>query len=295
MPRHTLPLPLSRRFAPARRAAATGGITVAALVVAVGGYSAATSVALADAPGDRFSVAGLLGDDGEVSAAGGTDPAAARAAGLDEADRSARTPLAQGLPSTSAEAQGWVDEVGQLETTLAEVAAAEAEAARVAAEAEAARVAAEAEAARVAAEAEAARVAAEEAARAEAERQAAEAAAAAAVEEERRRAAASQATDPGSNRALGRDIMLSWGFSEDQWSCLDQLWTKESGWKHHADNPRSSAYGIPQALPGRKMASAGSDWETNPATQIRWGLGYIEGRYGTPCSAWSHSKANNWY
>ena len=89
--------------------------------------------------------------------------------------------------------------------------------------------------------------------------------------------------------------MLSLGFSSDQWSCLDSLWQKESGWNHRADNPSSSAYGIPQALPGSKMSSAGSDWETNPATQIRWGLGYIEGRYGTPCSAWAHSRANNWY
>ena len=300
MPRHTDPMPLARRLAPVRRAAATAGLTVAALVIGVGGYTVSTSAALADAPGDRFALADLFGGAaGDVTASGGLDPAAARAAGLDEADRSSREPAEAGLPSTSAEAQGWVDEVGTLETTLAEVAAAE-EAARLAAEAEAARVAAEAEAARVAAEAEAARLAAEEAARVEAERQAAEAAAEAAEEaaEQQERAAAaaaSRAVDPGSNRALGQELMLSWGFSSDQWSCLDSLWQKESGWNHRADNPSSSAYGIPQALPGSKMGSAGSDWETNPATQIRWGLGYIEGRYGTPCSAWAHSKANNWY
>lgn len=62
-----------------------------------------------------------------------------------------------------------------------------------------------------------------------------------------------------------------------------------------ADNPSSSAYGIPQALPGRKMSSAGADWRTNPATQISWGLGYIANRYGTPCAAWSHSRSHNWY
>ena len=73
------------------------------------------------------------------------------------------------------------------------------------------------------------------------------------------------------------------------------LWTKESNWTVNADNPTSSAYGIPQALPGSKMASAGADWATNPATQIRWGLGYIQDRYGSPCSAWAHSQANNWY
>lgn len=305
MPRHTDPTPSARRFAPVRRAAATAGLTAAALVIGVGGYSVSTSAALADAPGDRFAIADLFGGSGEVSASGDVDPAA-RAASLGRAARSARVPLAAGLPSTSAEAQGWVDEVGTLEETLAEVAAAE-EAARLAAEAEAARVAAEAEAARVAAEAEAARLAAEEAARVEAERVAAEAAEAAEeaaaeaaeqAEQEQERAEAAAATgpvDPGSNRALGLDLMLSWGFGEDQWSCLDSLWQKESGWRHTADNPSSSAYGIPQALPGSKMSSAGADWETNPATQIRWGLGYIEGRYGNPCAAWAHSKARNWY
>jgi len=289
-------MPLARRLAPFRRATATAGLTAAALVVGVGGYSVATSAALAAAPGDRFALADLFGgEQGEVSASGDIDPAAARAAGSDEADRSARAALPLGLPSTSAEAQSWIDEVPELEATLAQVAAAEAEAARVAAEAEAARVAAEAEAARVAAEAEAARVAAEEQARQEAERQAEEAARAAEEQAAETEAADAGPVDPGSNRALGQELMLSWGFAGDQWSCLDNLWQKESGWNHTADNPSSSAYGIPQALPGGKMDSAGSDWETNPATQITWGLGYIEGRYGTPCAAWSHSGANNWY
>ncbi|MFC3686791.1 lytic transglycosylase domain-containing protein [Aquipuribacter hungaricus] len=306
MPRHTQPVPRSRRLAPVQRAAATAGLTAAALVVGVGGFSVATSASLADAPGDRFALADLFGGaDGELSASGAVDPAAARAAAADRADRSERLPLAEGLPSTSAEAQGWVDEVAVLEQTLEERAAAEAEAARVAAEAEAARLAAEeaarVEAERVAAEeaarVEAERVAAEEAARVEAERVAAEEAEAA--EEAQEAAAASAAddrpVDPGSNRALGLELMLAYGFGEDQWSCLDSLWQKESGWKHTADNPSSSAYGIPQALPGSKMSSAGSDWETNPATQIQWGLGYIDGRYGSPCAAWSHSKAKNWY
>ena len=70
---------------------------------------------------------------------------------------------------------------------------------------------------------------------------------------------------------------------------------RESGWNPFADNPTSSAYGIPQALPGSKMASAGADWATNPVTQIRWGLGYIRDRYGSPCGAWAHSEANGWY
>ena len=96
-------------------------------------------------------------------------------------------------------------------------------------------------------------------------------------------------------RELGQLLLAEAGFGQDQWSCLDSLWTKESGWRVDADNPTSSAYGIPQALPGSKMSSEGADWETNAVTQIRWGLGYIENRYGTPCSAWAHSQANNWY
>jgi len=85
------------------------------------------------------------------------------------------------------------------------------------------------------------------------------------------------------------------GWGATQFACLDSLWTKESRWLHTADNPTSSAFGIPQALPGSKMSSAGSDWRTNPVTQVRWGLGYIASRYGTPCSAWQHSRSNNWY
>lgn len=78
-------------------------------------------------------------------------------------------------------------------------------------------------------------------------------------------------------------------------SCLSSLWMKESGWKSSALNASSGAYGIPQSLPGSKMASAGADWQTNPATQIKWGLGYIKGSYGSPCGAWAHSQATNWY
>jgi hypothetical protein len=99
----------------------------------------------------------------------------------------------------------------------------------------------------------------------------------------------------GDPRQIAQALLPEFGFSSDQFSCLDSLWTKESGWNPAADNPTSSAYGIPQALPGEKMASAGADWATNPATQIRWGLGYIADVYGSPCSAWAHSQANNWY
>lgn len=101
--------------------------------------------------------------------------------------------------------------------------------------------------------------------------------------------------DPGSAQAIAHGMVLSRGWGEDQFSCLVALWNKESGWRVNAANPSSGAYGIPQALPGSKMGSAGSDWATNPATQITWGLGYISGRYGSPCGAWSHSQAVNWY
>ncbi|KAA1427359.1 lytic transglycosylase domain-containing protein [Nocardioides antri] len=96
-------------------------------------------------------------------------------------------------------------------------------------------------------------------------------------------------------RDIARALMGDFGFSQDQFSCLDSLWVRESNWNVFADNPTSSAYGIPQALPGEKMASAGSDWATNPVTQIKWGLGYIRDRYGSPCSAWGHSEAVGWY
>jgi hypothetical protein len=101
--------------------------------------------------------------------------------------------------------------------------------------------------------------------------------------------------DPGSAQAIAYDMVLARGWGDDQFSCLVALWNKESGWRVNAYNASSGAYGIPQSLPGNKMASAGADWETNPATQITWGLGYIAGRYGTPCGAWDHSTRTGWY
>ncbi|MFC4148351.1 lytic transglycosylase domain-containing protein [Micromonospora mangrovi] len=97
------------------------------------------------------------------------------------------------------------------------------------------------------------------------------------------------------NRAIGCALMLQEGFGIDQFPCLDKLWTRESGWNHKAYNAGSGAYGIPQALPGSKMGSVADDWKTNPATQIKWGLGYIEGRYDDPCGAWAHSESSGWY
>jgi resuscitation-promoting factor RpfB len=101
----------------------------------------------------------------------------------------------------------------------------------------------------------------------------------------------------GSTRALGRSMAASRGWTGAQWTCLNLLWTHESGWRVDARNPASPAQGIPQADPGSKMASAGADWATSATTQIRWGLGYIAGQYGNPCSAWSFEMSHtpNWY
>ncbi len=97
--------------------------------------------------------------------------------------------------------------------------------------------------------------------------------------------------DPGSAQA----IAFTYVGPGEEFDCLVALWNRESHWNVFAYNAGSGAYGIPQALPGNKMASAGDDWETNPDTQIRWGLGYINGRYGSPCGAWAHSQSVGWY
>ena len=102
-------------------------------------------------------------------------------------------------------------------------------------------------------------------------------------------------TDAASAQATARSMMGAYGWGDSEFSCLVSLWNRESGWNYQAQNASSGAYGIPQALPGSKMASEGTDWATNPATQIKWGLGYIQGRYGSPCSAWSHSESTGWY
>jgi hypothetical protein len=114
------------------------------------------------------------------------------------------------------------------------------------------------------------------------------------VAREAQRAAvlANARTDP---RSVARIMVAERGWDDAQFQCLNKLWTKESNWSYTARNRSSGAYGIPQSLPGSKMASAGSDWQTNPATQIAWGLGYISSIYGTPCNAWGHSVRVNWY
>jgi hypothetical protein len=104
------------------------------------------------------------------------------------------------------------------------------------------------------------------------------------------------APDPAGAQAIAKAMLPSFGFNQTtEYSCLVSLWNRESGWVYDAENTASGAYGIPQALPASKMASAGSDYLTNPATQIKWGLGYIQGKYGTPCGAWNYELANGFY
>ncbi|WP_116949893.1 aggregation-promoting factor C-terminal-like domain-containing protein [Jiangella endophytica] len=148
-----------------------------------------------------------------------------------------------------------------------------------------AQVQAEAEAAQAKAEAEAkAKAEAEAAAAAEAARQAAA--------EEAARSLERAVEDP---QSAARTLMADYGWGDDQFQCLDNLWTRESNWRHTAENPSSGAYGIPQSLPPEKMSRFGDDYLSNPVTQIEWGLWYIEGRYGDPCGAWAHSESVGWY
>jgi hypothetical protein len=103
------------------------------------------------------------------------------------------------------------------------------------------------------------------------------------------------ATADSDPQDIAMAMLPQYGWDSSQFGCLDDLWYGESGWDPYAENPYSGAYGIPQALPGSKMAAAGADWETNPATQIEWGLGYIQDRYGSPCSANDFKLSNGWY
>jgi len=134
-------------------------------------------------------------------------------------------------------------------------------------------------------EAAAAKAAAEAAAAAEAQRQAEEAA----------RALAAANTPEGAKATAAQMAASQYGWGADQFSCLNSLWEKESNWNYQAYNGSSGATGIPQSLPGDKMASFGADWQTNATTQIAWGLDYISRAYGTPCAAWGHSQATDWY
>jgi hypothetical protein len=118
-----------------------------------------------------------------------------------------------------------------------------------------------------------------------------------AAEQARRQAAMAHAAreavrDP---KSYAIKLVEDRGWSDSQFQCLDRLWTRESNWKYRASNSASGAVGIPQALPGSKMAAVANDWQTNPVTQMKWGLNYITQRYGTPCSAWTHSQQSGWY
>jgi hypothetical protein len=104
------------------------------------------------------------------------------------------------------------------------------------------------------------------------------------------------AKTPDGARAIAKEIAATkYGWSSTQFGCLNKLWTKESNWRYKARNKTSGAHGIPQALPATKMESIGTDWRTNPLTQITWGLKYIDVRYETPCKAYKKFQRSRWY
>lgn len=99
----------------------------------------------------------------------------------------------------------------------------------------------------------------------------------------------------GAKRIAKEMMATEYGWGEGQYKCLNRLWTKESNWNYQARNPRSGAHGIAQALPASKMEKVGTDWRTNPITQIQWGLLYVSERYDTPCAAWNKFRRSNFY
>ncbi|GAA5166320.1 lytic transglycosylase domain-containing protein [Ornithinimicrobium tianjinense] len=265
--------------------AVTAGIAVTSLAVA--GYAVSSSAA---APGTGGLTAAVSRLNPDLAA----DTAAERSA---RASYEAHAAFAE---ATALREQQALDSLGaSADLTSSSVRSARGASDAIAeerAEKAAARRAAEEKAA---AEAAAAEQAAEEAA---AEEAAAQAAAERAEEQAASRSTpreeASVSTAPvvsGDSRSIARSMLGSYGWGDDQWGCLDSLWQRESGWNHLAMNASSGAYGIPQALPGSKMASVAGDWQTNPTTQITWGLGYISERYGSPCNAWGHSESVGWY
>ena len=120
------------------------------------------------------------------------------------------------------------------------------------------------------------------------------AATAAPVRASRSRSVTASPSDPATPQQYARTLLAELG-QAGEFGCLTRLWDRESGWSVSSTNPTSGAYGIPQALPARKMASAGADWRTNALTQVRWGVGYIADRYGSPCTALAHSDSVGWY
>jgi hypothetical protein len=113
-----------------------------------------------------------------------------------------------------------------------------------------------------------------------------------------KRALANRGYDPGTTdpRKIARQILKNkYGYGANQFDCFNNIIMRESMWRVNATNPGSGAYGIPQALPGSKMATVASDWRTNPATQIIWGINYMKDRYGSPCGAWGFKSGHGWY
>ena len=295
----------SRGRRPKRRTLVTAGIAIAAIVAGSGfAVSAAAEVATQSqnriaATADVSAATGRQHDQltvytsiAKVHAQDAASVALADAnqvvaAAVNKVDATTLSAAASSLASFQVLP---IDQVESLtaqtkaETTTVQAAVAEVD--RVAAE-KAAAAAAAAAAAQAAAEAQAAQAAKE--ARAAA-------AAAAAAAPQPAAAASSGDNSPAGARATASAMASSqYGWGSGEFSCLSQLWEKESGWNYKAYNGSSGAAGIPQALPGSKMASAGSDWASNAATQIAWGLGYIKSAYGTPCSAWAHSESVGYY
>jgi hypothetical protein len=200
------------------------------------------------------------------------------------------SPAAAGLTSetTQVEQRAVVATMAQAASTAAKAAAAKA-----AAEKAAAAKTAQEHAAHTAHQ-QHAQILAQRAAAAKAAAAKAAAAKAAAAKTAQQQAATVAATSSGSPQQIAQGLLAQDGMS-GQFSCLDSLWQRESGWSVSASNASSGAYGIPQALPGSKMASVGQDWQTSAETQIKWGLQYIDSTYGSPCGAWSHEESSGWY
>jgi len=240
-----------------------------------------------------IAAAGTLTLATAISAAAATLPAGS-AAGAADAHMLTQTvhvdtlSQAQRLVSFDTTRYGAAQRQTSYESAAAKAAVAKAAAQKAAAQKAAA---AKAAAAKAAAKAAAAKAAAQQAAQEQATQQQA------AQQQPAQQATAQPATSApsGSPQQIAEQMLSQFGWSSSQFSCLQPLWALESGWNIYASNPSSGAYGIPQALPGSKMASAGPDWQSDAATQIRWGLSYIQGTYGSPCAAWSHDEADGWY
>jgi len=279
-------LTAARRASGRRRTLTVGAIAAAALVV-----------------GSGFAVASTAGTGGASTAVAASDVSAAQedqlAQQLREAQARSTISIAQQVISST---EGKVD-ASALRTSVASLAeyeqldgdTLEQRLADTVSASQSVQTAA-GEADRAAAEAAAAAAAAEKAAAEKAAAEAAAAAAAAAEKAAAEAAAQANANTPAGAQAAARQLAsANYGWGEDQMSCLVDLWQKESGWNYKALNPSSGAAGIPQSLPGSKMATIAPDWATNATTQVTWGLQYIDRAYGTPCAAWGHSQSVDWY